>query len=427
MIRQRPTQRNPDLMRVPPVVAVLGAVVLLHLPGQGTAQLSEIRGRVMDRESGVSVADARVTLDGDDVHRTLVTDAQGLFAVDDLPGGDYRVTVTHVAYGEHTETMVLEADASVALRVLVGARAIELDPLVVEVLSREERAQRARATMRQEVTREEIEVAARTSNHLGDILRQTVPGLRVYDTALPGARTCVEFRGRRSVRFGAQCQSPLVILDGVRMYDPPSLYSTLAPSSIERIEVIPPAEAGLFYGSDSAFGVITIETKVWLDREEREALPPHLRGGVYDWSLELEDHSWKRVFLTALVGNALGLAAGYALADRCVEFDKLSRDIFASRCGGLETTGSWVAAMSLPLAGSALGARHFGATSVSRGKFLPAFAAGAAAMLPGYALMSAAQDRRGSATFRAGEVFAVIGIPLAVTLADHLFRGYRRR
>lgn len=415
-------------MRHAPVARILRSLPLLFLlPFGVAAQLTEVRGRVMDRGSGLSVEDARVVLDGVGGHFVTVTDGRGLFVLPEVAGGAYRVTVTHLAYGEHTESLELQSGSTVALRILVSPRAIELDPLVVEVLSSEERAQRARGTMRQEVTRQEIEDAIRTSNHLGDILRQTVPGLRVYDTSMPGARTCVEFRGRRSIRFANRCQSPMVILDGVRMYDPPSLYSTLDARSIERIEVIPPGEAGLFYGSDSAFGVITIETKVWLTKEEREAIPPHLRGGVYDWSLELEPHSWKRVFLVSLAGNAVGLAAGLALADRCVVFEELDRDIFASRCGGLATAGSWMAGIALPLAGSALSARYAGGTSVSRGQFLHAFAAGTAALLPGYALMSAAQARRGSATFRAGEVFVAIGIPVAVTLADHLFRSYRGR
>jgi hypothetical protein len=280
--------------------------------------------------------------------------------------------------------------------------------------------------MIQEVRRDEIERAARTSNHLGDVLRQTVPGLRVYDTpSMPGARVCIEFRGRRSVRFARACQSPMFILDGVRMFDPPSLYNTIDVGSIERIEVVPPAEAGLLYGSESAFGVITIETKVWLTKEEKESIPPHLRGGVYDWTLEVEDHSWKKVFLTSFLGSALGVAAGIAVAQKCVVFDELSTDIFASTCDGLGTATSWAALISFPLAGASLGARFGGATPLSQGRFLPAMASGAIALLPGYALVSASQQRATSPSFRAGEVFVLLGVPAAVTVADRLFRKLR--
>jgi len=412
------------IMRTPWFLLAFAAFVL---PEAGWGQVSDLRGRVIDRQSGQGVRDATVVLEGRDTTSIRVTDERGLFRFPAVNGGEYRVTVTHIAYGRHTESVVVEPDVVVALRVVVDAQAIELDPLVVETLSSEQLAQRSRGTTRQVVTREEIEDAMRTSGHLGDVLRQTVPGLRVFDTRLPGARTCVEFRGRRSVRFARECQSPMLLLDGVRMFDPPGLYGTIDPSSIERIEVIPPAEAGMLYGSESAFGVITIETRLWLSRQDREAIPSHLRGGVHDWSLEVQPHPTRRAFLATVAANTLGLAVGLALANRCVEFDELDRNVFASRCGRWETAGSWSAAILLPLVGSALGARLGGGTAASQGRLLPAVAAGSVVLLPGYAMMSSATERRSSATFRAGEVLVLVGIPAAVTIADRLFRSFRAR
>jgi len=403
-------------------------LLLVLLPAGAGAQLSDIRGRVLDRETGQAVQDATVVLEGADTAFLMVTDHRGLFGFDQVGGGQYRVRVNHLAYGEHVENVLIEAEAVVALRILISQQAITLDPLVVEAMSERDLEVRSRGTMIQEVTRGEIERATRTSGHLGDVLRQTVPGLRVYDNpSLPGARVCIEFRGRRSVRFANACQNPMVILDGVRMFDPPSLYNTIDPSSIERIEVIPPAEAGLLYGSESAFGVITIETKVWLTGEERESIPPHLRGGIYDWTLEVEEHSWKRVFLSSFIGNALGLVVGIAVANQCVQFDDLDTDVFASSCGGLATAGAWGAAISFPLAGASMASRFGGETPISRGRFLPAMASGAIAILPGYALMSAAGQNRTSASFRVGQVFVLLGVPAAVTVADHLFRKFRGR
>jgi len=391
-------------------------------------QLSDLRGRVMDRESGEGVTEATVILEGQDTAFMALTDSRGLFSFTQIGSGEYRVQVEHLAYGTHQERATVEPDALVALRILITRQAIELEPVVVEAMTRRELEERSRGTMIQEVTRGEIERAARTSHHLGDILRQTVPGLRVYDSNYsPGARTCVEFRGRRSIRFANRCQSPVLILDGVRMYDPPSLYNTIQPNSIQRIEVVPPAEAGILYGSESAFGVIVIETRLWLEEEEREALPPHLRSGVYDWSLELEDHSWKRVLLSSFVGNAVGVLAGLRLADECVRFEDLATDLFASDCDNWATAGAWGAALTFPLAGAALGARFAGATPLSRGSFLSAMISGAVAMVPGYALASAAQRNTSSPSFKAGQIMVFLGAPLAVTAADHIFRKLRGR
>jgi len=396
--------------------------------GVASAQVSEIRGRVMDRQTGEAVEDATVVLEGQDTAFMAVTDRRGLFDFLGVGMGSYTVRVEHLAYGSHTQPVEVEPDATVALRIMISQEAIELDPVVVEAMTARQRDARSRGTMIQEVTLPEIERAARTSHHLGDILRQTVPGLRVYDSNYsPGARVCVEFRGRRSIRFANACQSPVLILDGVRMYDPPSLYNTIQPNSIQRIEVVPPAEAGLLYGSESAFGVILIETKVWMTEEERRTLPAHLRNGTYDWSLEVESHSWKRVLISSFVGNALGVAAGLTLADRCVRFDELSTDLFASDCDHWATAGAWTAALTLPLIGAATGARYAGATPISQGKFLSAVLSGAVAMVPGYALASASQRDTSSPSFTAGQVLVLVGVPLAVTAADRIFRKFRGR
>lgn len=397
-------------------------------PSPVWSQASTIRGRILDREEGRAVQGATVILEGQDTAFLAVTDSQGLFSFALVDGGRYEVAVSHLAYGEHVEAVEVEENAVVALRILISRQAIELDPLVVQAMSARELELRSRGTMIQEVTREEIERAARTSFHFGDILRQTVPGLQVRDTpSQPGARLCVEFRGRRSIRFAGSCQTPVLILDGVRMYDPPSLYSTIQPETIQRIEVIPPAEAGLLYGSESANGVLVVETKVWLEEKEREFIPAHLREGTYDWSLEVEGHSWKRVFLSAFVGNALGVVAGLNIADRCVRFEDLSNDLFASDCTRWETAGSWATAISLPLLGAALGSRYAGETPLSRGRFLPALTSGLIALLPGYAMAAASQWDASSPTFRSGQVFVFLGIPFAVTVADRIFRSVRGR
>ena len=156
-------------------------------------------------------------------------------------------------------------------------------------------------------------------------------------------------------------------------------------------------------------------------------MPAHLRGGVYDWSLELNEHSWEKVLLSSFVGNALGVAAGLAIARECVEFDELSVDLFASSCDQLPTAGAWAALITLPLAGAAVGARYAGSTSLSRGRLLPAFTSGMIALLPGYGLVAASQREAGSPSFRAGQVFVLVGIPVAVTIADRLFRKLRGR
>ncbi|TDR87270.1 TonB-dependent receptor plug domain-containing protein [Enterovirga rhinocerotis] len=105
------------------------------------------------------------------------------------------------------------------------------------------------------VTREEIENSNPTS--LVDALRG-VPGLDITENGGPGATTSVRLRG-------ANPGQTLVLIDGIKVNDsiPASGdfdFSTLLPSSIDRIEVLRGPQSAL-YGSDAIGGVINILTK----------------------------------------------------------------------------------------------------------------------------------------------------------------------
>lgn len=415
-------------MRVPCPSKIRLAFILAFLaaPTALAGQEAFIQGRVTDQATGEAVRDATVTLLG--TNFIQVTDVRGIFRFPQVPIGEYRIQVTHLAYGEHTESVVLEDADEIALRIMISQQAIKLDPVVVEVMSRRELDMRSRGTMIQEVTREELERAARTSLHLGDVLRQTVPGLAVRNThGTSGGRICVEFRGRRSIRFALTCQTPVLLLDGVRMYDPGGIYSAIEVSSIERIEVVPPSEAGLLYGSDSAFGVLKIETKVWAEKNRGDNRPAsrRLRGGVYDWTLETESHSWQRTFLAAAAGSALGVVTGLAVAGTCIDYDELAYNAFASKCDTWGTVGSWAAAITFPLLAGSTAAGFAGATPLSKGKLLPAVAAGALALVPAYALASSAHLDGVSPTTVFGALMLGVGVPTAITVADRLFRKFR--
>ena len=53
------------------------------------------------------------------------------------------LVLRHVGYGEHAQTLVVGASGSLEFRVRISSRAIELSPLVVEVVSDAVQARRA--------------------------------------------------------------------------------------------------------------------------------------------------------------------------------------------------------------------------------------------------------------------------------------------
>jgi len=392
-------------------------------------RLATVSGRIYDRETQAAVEGAVVVLDG--TSHSAVTNRDGLFRVTDVPPGVYRVRVRHVAYGVHDRTMNVPAGSELAVRIAMSREAIELDPVVVSGRSERERRNRARGVRVNELDADEIEALIPTSRNLADVLQQTIPSLRAVPSSLANGRNCIEFRNPATVRHARECRSPMTLLDGVRMFDPPMLYSTIDLGTISRVELIPPAEAGAEYGSDSAFGVLLIETKTYRTERARTGavdgpMPGELRGG-WNWDLEGSTHPTVKVFLYSFLGNAVGLAAGLAAANQCVEFDRLAGDVFDSSCGRWGTLGARSAAISFPVMGAALSARLAGRTRFSHGRFWPTALAAGVALLPGYAIASSSTVDGFQGTTWVSRVILLLGVPAATTVADYMYRRLSRQ
>ncbi|NNM32940.1 MAG: TonB-dependent receptor plug domain-containing protein [Gemmatimonadetes bacterium] len=315
-----------------------------------------------------------------------------------------------------------------AVRIALGSEAIELDPVVVTARGERERRNRGRGVRINELTADEIETLIPTSRNLADVLQQTIPSLRSVPSTVANGYNCIEFRNPATIRFAGDCRSPMTLVDGIRMFDPPTLFSTIDLNSISRIELIPPAEAGAEYGSDSAFGVLVIETKSFSTERARNGaqdrpMPGEL-AGTWNWDLEGSSHPSTRVFLYSFLGNAAGLAAGLALARQCVEFDRLAVDVFNSSCGRWGTFGARSAALSIPVFGASAAARFAGRTDFSHGRFWPTALAAGVALLPGYAIASSSTVDGFQGTTWISRFILLFGVPAATTLADYMYRRF---
>jgi TonB-linked SusC/RagA family outer membrane protein len=88
-----------------------------------------------------------------------------------------------------------------------------------------------------------------------DILRSNLPGLNVsVSTSAKGGGDLL-LRGQRSLKAG---NSPLIVVDGMIFFGE---LSEIAPSDIERIDVLKDAASAAVYGAKSANGVVIITTK----------------------------------------------------------------------------------------------------------------------------------------------------------------------
>ncbi len=218
----------------------------------------------------------------------------------------------------------------------------------------------------------------------------------------------------------------MVLIDGVVVTNPQYLYGTVGLENLERIQVVPPGEAGVRYGTGSLYGVILIETRrpgpARSGPDARDLVAP--RGALtFDWSQDPSGHNGTRAFIGALIGNAAGLTLGLLASRQCIGI--APDDEIETFCGTGGNVLAGVSAFALPAAGSALGVRWGGGTDVSVGRWLPA-ALGAGMMLfPGYAFSLSTVGGDRPAVNRVGHAFLVLGVPVAVTLADRLFRDLR--
>jgi hypothetical protein len=402
--------------------ALLACAVVLAAGAadRAAAQSGTVHGELIDATTRQPVAGAELRIRGLDL--LAVTDDRGAFQFHNVPAGARTIEVRHVAYGVH-ETLAEVLPAGVtAVRILVSDAAIVLSPIQVRGLSADERADRGAGYRRNVVTREELAALRGTGLRFADVVRQAVPGVRVRTLAgVVGAATCIELR---SATLGHnRCLAPAVFVDGVPVMDVAMLYATLALETIESIEVVPAAEAGGRFGTGALHGALLIESR--RPGAASAARLPVLRTPFHDWGAEDRRHATLRAYGAAAAGSGLGLLAGLAIAESCIATRAPAHDRLISHCDPATTLAAAAAAIAAPALGSAAGARIGGLTRQSHGRFLPAAAAGAMAVVPGYTMILTGRRLDSDALRAIGKLTLVALTPLMSTLADHQFRQFR--
>ena len=370
--------------------------------------------------------DVVLRVEGTDV--SAATDQAGHFVLRGLRSGTWVLRVDHLAYGSHRHEFALEG--MVDLQIRLTAEAIELEPVIVETQTSRQRAERAQGSSLNVVERAEIERALGGSKNMGDLIRQTVPGIRLrQNNNLAGTDICLEFRGAATISLLERngCSHPMVLLDGVPVSDPNYLYGTVGLSNIERIQVISPGEAGARYGTGSLYGVILIETRRPGRRSggDLPVLPLDLQRErvTFDWAQDPQGHPLGRAVAGAVLGSGAGLAAGVMVGRRCIGVD--AKDQIVGSCSGAANALSILGALALPAIGGALGVHLGGATEGSVGRPLPALLASGMMLFPGYAFSMSTVGGGSAAANAIGNTILVLGPPLVLIIADRLFRDVR--
>ncbi len=226
---------------------------------------ARVLGRVLDGENGRPLVDAEIRLEGSGL--TTVTDENGMFALPEVPAGLQVVHVQHLAYGEQTRELVAEAGTAYEIQVHMSPAAMEIEGIEVSVVSQMHFRQLQMLQDRMKrglggsfVLAEDLKEQAYPL--LPEALRM-VPGLTVKRQGAHGWHLTVDRCASK-----ANAQTPVIYVDGVKVYrpssgDPMSILNEIASTDVEAMEVykgassVPPE----FSGSDAACGAIVIWTK----------------------------------------------------------------------------------------------------------------------------------------------------------------------
>jgi iron complex outermembrane receptor protein len=223
-----------------------GAVPLAH------AQSAQLHGTVTDSQDR-PVPSVNVVLhdveEGTQVAGTS-TGVDGMFRMQSVAPGTYRLVVSAVGYKEMTRSVTLDAGTQRRVALQLTRERYGLDEIVVSA-TRTRQDLGSVASSVSVLGPQDLASQSAVSGDLGDMLAQTVPGLAPSNGSLSNFGQTL--RGR----------SPFVMIDGVPQNTPlrdgARSLRTTSPETIEQIEVVRGASA--LYGYGATGGAINIITK----------------------------------------------------------------------------------------------------------------------------------------------------------------------
>ncbi len=236
-------------------IPLLLLIVLLAAPAASAQDLS-LSGTVTDAQgAAIPGADVRVAREDAAVTRITVSDMQGRYLIDGLPGGVFIVDVGKAGFRRQTEVVTLASGTPAMLNVELAVAGID-DTVVVTAAGAPQVALEASKAI---TIIESADILARNETSLSDVVRFT-PGVQVRGTGGPGQHSSMRIRGLRP-------DAAAVLIDGMRFRDAATLQAdatsflaTLNFVAADRVEVLRGSASSL-YGTNAVGGVVNIVTR----------------------------------------------------------------------------------------------------------------------------------------------------------------------
>ena len=214
-----------------------------------------LKGKVVDAETGQGLPGANVLVRSAQVNTGTATAPSGEFALPNLPGGRYTVTVTFIGYERFTTRVALADGDSLFLDVTLQPVGILLNPVTITASKRPEKLLDAPASITVLSAREvESRVALTAAEHL-----KALPAVDIITAGLNQSRVVI--RGFNNLLSGS-----LLSLVDYRITRIPAIrlnaFQMISTSNedVERVELVS-GPASALYGPNSANGVMHVITK----------------------------------------------------------------------------------------------------------------------------------------------------------------------
>ena len=185
---------------------IITLLALIFLSTGLLAQTGTVRGFVFDEESGEPVIFTNVFLDGTTMG--VSTDINGYYSITKVATGTYTLVVSAISYAEHKESIVIERDKILTVKINLKPSAIEMDELVI---SADRKA--AQTQVKMSVT----SVSSREITSIPSVGGQA--DIAQYMQVIPGVVFTGDQGGQLYIRGGSPVQNR-VTLDGMIITQP---------------------------------------------------------------------------------------------------------------------------------------------------------------------------------------------------------------
>jgi len=226
------------------VVTQDGRLAVVPAEDQANRQFRDngtLSGFIRDRSDGESLPNATVVIAVDNREMGALSNAEGYYAIPDIPAGIFVITVSYIGYAAHRDTLWLTAGRDLR-------RDIELDR---EVLQVEEVVVTAEAERVADELRQLTSVVALPMESVKRMPAMGEPDLLRSLQLLPGVQTASDYSSGLYVRGGGPDQTG-ILLDQMRLYNPShafGFFSTFNPDAIKDVTFYKGAYPARYGGS----------------------------------------------------------------------------------------------------------------------------------------------------------------------------------